>query len=103
MGSDGRIEKRATVKILVHIIPMEGGFIAETTTTVNISRGGVRIVTNRRWRPGERMVLTSLSGEFRRQGRVIHCNPLTDGQFCVGLEFDANIKNWEGAAWVSAN
>jgi hypothetical protein len=103
MGSDGRIEKRATVKILVHIVPLESGFIAETTTTVNISRGGARILTSRRWRPGQKLVLTSLSGEFRRQGRVIHCNPLRDGQFCIGLEFDLNIENWKGAACASVN
>jgi len=103
MGTDGRIEKRTAVKVLVHLMAMENPFNAETTTTVNISRNGARIISSRRWCPGQQLLLTSLSGEFRRQGTVIHCNPLTDGQFCVGLEFDANIKNWECAAWASAN
>ena len=101
MQSDGRIEKRAKVKVPVHIVPVENAFIAETTTTVNISRHGARLLTSRRWRPGEQLALTLLSGEFQRYGRVIYCCPLTDGQFCVGLEFDASIKTEKDAIWAS--
>lgn len=71
---------------------MEIDFIAETTTTLNISRRGARVLTSQRWRPGDQLGLTSMSGEFTRQGRVIYCYPLTNGQFCVGLEFGASIK-----------
>jgi PilZ domain len=101
MQSDGRAEKRATVKVPVHIAPVENAFSAETTTTVNISRHGARLLTSRRWRPGEQLALNLLSGEFRRYGTVIYCCPLTDGQFCVGLEFDASIKTVSDAAWTS--
>lgn len=101
MQSDGRVEKRATVRVPVHIVPVENAFIAETTTTVNISRHGARLLTSRRWRPGEQLALTLLSGEFQRYGRVIYCCPLSDGQFCVGLEFDASIKTEKDAAWAS--
>ena len=101
MPSDGRIEKRANVKVTVRLAAAENAFIAETTTTVDVSRYGARVLTGRRWRPGEQLVLTSLSGEFRRQARVIHCYPLTDGQFCVGLEFGASIKDWKDSPWPS--
>jgi hypothetical protein len=92
MRSDGRIAKRAAVKVPVHIVPMEIDFIAETTTTLNISRRGARVLTSQRWCPGDQLGLTSMSGEFRRHARVIYCYPLTNGQFCVGLEFGASIK-----------
>jgi hypothetical protein len=101
MLSDGRIEKRAIVKVPVHIVSLENAFIAETTTTVNISRHGVRVLTSRRWHAGEQLGLTLLSGEVQRQGRVIYCYPLTDGQFCVGLEFDVGIKTGKDATWAS--
>jgi PilZ domain len=100
-SADGRIEKRATVRVPVHIVPMENAFIAETTTTLNISRRGARVLTSRRWRPGDQLGLSSMSGEFRRQGTVIYCYPHTDGQFCVGLEFGANMKSWKDAPWAS--
>jgi|SRR5580704_596489 hypothetical protein len=101
MGSDGRIEKRAKVKVPVHIVPMEGRLSAETTTTVNISRNGARLLTSRRWRPGEELDIASLSGEFRRQARVIYCSPVNDRQFYLGLEFDSRINAEKDAAWAS--
>jgi hypothetical protein len=102
MGSlNGRIEKRASTKVPVRIVPLEIDFIAETTTTLNISRRGARVLTSQRWHPGDRLGLTSMSGEFRRQGRVIYCYPLTNGQLCVGLEFRASIKEGEDALWAN--
>jgi PilZ domain len=91
-SSEGRIEKRASAKVPVRLVPMEIDFIAETTATLNISRRGARVLTSQRWDPGDQLSLSSMSGEFRRQGRVIYCYPLTNGQFCVGLEFCAGIK-----------
>ena len=100
MQSDGRIEKRAPVKLSVHLVPFENRFVAETTLTVNISRRGARVVTGRRWRPGEQVVLTSTSGEFRRQATVVYCYPQTDGQFCMGLDFGANGRTAKDALWT---
>jgi hypothetical protein len=102
MVSDGRIEKRVTVKVPVHIVPMENAFTAETTTMVNVSHRGARVLTGRRWKPGEQLGVTSLSGEFRRHGKVIYCHPVAEGQFCVGLEFGVNGHSWKDAPWVGA-
>jgi len=96
-STDGRAEKRTAVKVPVHIVHMENASIAETTTMLNISRYGARVITSRRWRPGDRLGLTSLSGEFQRRASVIYCHPLTAGQFCIGVEFGASVKNWENA------
>lgn len=101
MGTDGRIEKRPMVEILVHIAPTESTFVAETATTINISQHGARILTCRRWRLGELLDLTSLSGKFQRQGTVIYCYPLNGAQFCVGLEFNASVDDWREASWAS--
>jgi len=100
MGSDGRIEKRETLRVPVHMAPMESAFNMETATTVNISLHGARILTNRRWRPGDQLSLTSSSGEYRLQGKVIYCYQMIEGQFCVGVEFDVSIKNWRDVIWV---
>ena len=95
MRSEGRIEKRVAVRIPARLVPGENGLLAETTTIVNVSARGARVVTSRRWRLGEQLDLASLSGEFRRQARVVYCHPLAGGQFCVGLEFGRS------ASWVS--
>jgi hypothetical protein len=100
MPPDGRIEKRTAVKVPMQIVLAEGAFLVETATTINISRRGARVLASRRWRPGERVSLASMSGDFQLQGRVIYCYQLKEGQFCVGLEFGASIKNWKDAPWA---
>jgi hypothetical protein len=101
-ATDGRLEKRVTAKVPVHVIAMENSSIAETTTTLDISRYGARVISSRRWRPGDELGLTSLSGEFHRRATVIYCHPLADRQFCIGLEFGPSVRNWKEAPSRSA-
>jgi len=101
MQSDGRLEKRATVKIPVRLLPVEIALAPETATTVNISRFGARVFTKHRWRAGDLVDIASMSGEFRRQARVVYCHPLNDGQFCIGLEFGTSVKNLKIGPWTS--
>lgn len=99
MKSEGRIEKRVAVKIPARLVPGENGFLAETTTIVNVSTRGACVVTARRWRLGEELDLASASGEFRRQARVVYCHPLANGKFCTGLEFGA-AAHWVNVAMI---
>ena len=92
-ATDGRLEKRVTAKVPIHIIHMENAAVAETTTTLDISRYGARLATSRRWHPGDQLGLTSLSGEFQRRATVIYCHPLADSQFCIGVEFGVSVRN----------
>jgi PilZ domain-containing protein len=95
MQSEGRIEKRAAVQIPARLMPAENNSRPETTTIINVSALGACVLTSRRWRPGEQLTLFSASGEFRRQATVVYCRPLTNGQFCAGLEFGV------AAPWVN--
>jgi hypothetical protein len=101
-ATDGRLEKRVAAKVPVHIVHMQNAAIAETTTTIDISRYGARVATSRRWHPGDQLGLTSLSGEFQRRATVIYCHPLADSQFCIGVEFDPSVRNWKEAPSRSA-
>jgi hypothetical protein len=95
MRSEGRIEKRVVVKMSARLVPAENSFVTEATTIVNVSPRGACVLTNRRWRLGEQLNLASTSGEFWRAAKVVYCYPLTNGQFCTGLEFGAS------APWVN--
>jgi hypothetical protein len=101
MQSDGRFEKRVTVRLPVRLLPTESAPDPESATTLNISRFGARISTNRRWRTGEQLDLVSVSGEFQRRARVVYCHSVTDGQFCVGLEFGASARDSKSEPWSS--
>jgi len=87
MRSEGRVEKRVTVKIMARLGPEQNSFLAEDTMIVNVSPRGACVLTSQRWRLGEELNLAS--GGFRRQARVVYCRPLANGKFCTGLEFAA--------------
>ncbi len=94
MRLDGRTEKRVTMAIPVCLEAAENLHVAEQAMTVNVSPHGARVVTRHRWRPEERARLASRSGEFRTQAKVVYCESLTDGHFCIGLKFEAAFMDW---------
>jgi PilZ domain len=94
MRFDGRTEKRVTIAIPVRLAAAEKLHVAEQAMTVNVSAHGARVVTSRRWQPEERPRIASRSGEFRTQAKVVYCEPLADGRFCVGLQFRPGLMDW---------
>src|SRR5712692_3828144 len=96
---DGRIEKRVPMAVPVDLVIAEEMLVAERVVTVNVSPHGARVVTKRRWRVEEQPWLASLTSYFRLQGRVVYCQPLTNGDFCVGLKFRATYIDWEDRLW----
>jgi hypothetical protein len=95
MRLDGRIEKRVTMAIPVCLVIAEKLVFADQAMTVNVSSRGARIITRRRWQLEEQPRLASSSGELRTQAKVVYCEPLTDGHFCVGLQFLSAIMDWK--------
>ena len=96
---DGRREKRAPITTPVCLAAAEETLLTERALTVNVSPHGARVVTKRRWQAEERPWLVSLSSEFRVQARVIYCQPLTDGHFCVGLGFQPGSVTFGDQTW----
>jgi hypothetical protein len=73
--------------------------VAERVVTVNVSPHGARVVTKRQWRAGDQPWLASLSSYFRLKGSVVYCQPLTNGDFCVGLRLRASFIDWGNRPW----
>ena len=96
----GRIEERIPMAVPVDLVIAEETLVAERVVTVNVSPHGARVVTKRRWRVEEQPWLASLTSYFRRQGCVVYCQPLTNGDFCVGLKFRASFIDWGDRLWV---
>jgi len=59
----------------------------ESTFTENVSARGARVVSVRRWEPGEPLKFASRTGEFRSSARVAYCQCLQSEGFAVGVEF----------------
>jgi hypothetical protein len=94
MRFDGRNEKRVTMAIPVCLVTAEELLVAEQAMTVNVSSQGARVVTRRRWHPKEQPRVAAPSGEFGVHAKVVYCEPLPNGYFCIGLKFLSATMNW---------
>jgi hypothetical protein len=95
MRLDGRNEKRVTMVVPVCLVTAEKLLVAEQVMTVNVSSRGARVVTRRRWQLREQPRLASASGEFKAHAKVVYCEPLPGGHFCIGLKFVSAVVDWE--------
>jgi len=95
-----RRETRVPMEVGVHITGNPALPGTETTFTENVSPRGARVFTSRRWRPNDRLTLTTLTGSFRSIARVAYCELVPESGFAVGLEFLDPKGNWvvSGAA-----
>jgi hypothetical protein len=90
----GRLEKRLPSSVLVYLALLEDPRTPERTLTENVSPHGARVISRRYWRPGEEPLITPLTGELPRVGRVIYCLPKTRDSFCLGVEFPDRTVKW---------
>jgi len=66
----------------------------EPTSTQNISSHGARVMTQRIWAPGSRLLIRSLRSGFWAQARVVYWRSFSSSRFSIGLEFFARAGNW---------
>jgi hypothetical protein len=87
---EARIPMEVAVQIAGH--PEVPGL--EMTFTENVSTRGARVITSRRWRPNDRLMLASLPGNFQSLARVAYCEPRRGEGYAVGLEFLRPSGRW---------
>lgn len=68
---------------------------AETTSTENVSPGGARVVSRRRWKAGDRVLVNGLKGDLQWQARVVYCETLSNNAFAIGLKLLTPAERWE--------
>jgi hypothetical protein len=66
----------------------------ESTFTENVSARGARVLTTRRWKINEQLVITDAAGSFRSVARVAYCQPVPRAGYAVGLEFTQPSGVW---------
>ena len=90
----GRLEKRIRLAVPVQIASLLDPAAAERTTTENVCSLGMRVLTERARQLNERLMISSLVGDLRALARVVYCQRLPNGRFCVGLQFQETAANW---------
>jgi hypothetical protein len=89
-----RMEKRIPMAVAVRISGNERVPDIETVFTENVSERGARIMTSRRWRPDDSVLIVSLPGDFHARARVAYCERAPDANFAIGLEFLEPSGHW---------
>ena len=89
-----RAEKRIPMAVAVRISGHSAQPGQETTFTEDVSSCGAKVLSNRRWKVEERLLLATLTGNFRSVARVAWCRPVRDAGFAVGLQLAETSGNW---------
>lgn len=82
------------MEVGVHISGHDALPGTETTFTENVSSRGARVLSTRRWKINERMMVTTLAGSFQTIARVAYCHTVPQAGYAVGLEFVEPGGGW---------
>src|SRR5258708_29017327 len=82
----GRSDKRVTKEVMVELARPDDPRLKETAIAQNVSARGLRVATERVWRPGDHVLISSLESGLRTQARVVYCQRMKNNRFAVGLE-----------------
>jgi hypothetical protein len=94
MDISKRTEDRTPMKVTVDLSSLDIRTPAQEGVTENISPRGARVLTNKPWKPDDRLNVRSLVGNFRSRARVVYCVPVDEQLFAIGLQLFAAAGNW---------
>jgi PilZ domain len=94
MDISKRAEDRTPMKVTVDLSSLDIRTPAQEGVTENVSPRGARVLTNKPWKPNDRLNVRSLLGNFRSRARVVYCIPVDGEQFAIGLQLFAAAGNW---------
>jgi hypothetical protein len=90
-----RGEDRTPLKVTVDLASLDLRTPAQEGITENISARGARVLTNKPWKPNERLHVRSLLGNFKSRARVVYCVPVDGELYAIGLQLFAAAGAWK--------
>ncbi|HXX44532.1 MAG TPA: hypothetical protein VEJ38_07380 [Candidatus Acidoferrales bacterium] len=87
---DARVPMEVQVQISGHAV-LPG---TESTFTENVSARGARVLSTRRWKINDQLVIATAAGSFRAVARVAYCETVPRAGFAIGLEFTEPTGSW---------
>jgi PilZ domain len=92
----GRLHRRIPLTVPVKLLNVGEPPVAEDGVTENVSPRGVRVLVKTPIEPNALLLLRSPAPRFRTSVRVVYCEPISGGQFGLGLELEGPSVNWSG-------
>jgi hypothetical protein len=90
----GRAERRVPVRLPVYLARASLPEETELAVAVNAGEHGLRVITQRHWRPGETLIVTSLSNEPRITAKVAYCWRRLEHTYDTGLRVERAGPRW---------
>ena len=90
-----RTESRIPKKVVVELHGFENA-AHEISSTTDVSPHGARVLTKHSWAPNQDVSVRAVPGKLSLRAHVIHCKPLPDSSFSIGLELLQPSENWPG-------
>lgn len=85
--NSGRVETRTSQGSVGQLERVGKPHDSECAWIENFSDHGARVISRRRWRSGDRLLITSRCPPFRSStARVVYCQELLDGLYAIGCE-----------------
>jgi hypothetical protein len=97
-----RADERIQTRVTALLVGGEDKRGVETGLTENVSRRGIRVVTERQWQRNEAIFISLPGFRFTCAARVAYCDVLMDGRFGTGLEFTGRAEDLDIAALPAA-
>jgi hypothetical protein len=82
----GRSRVRTPKRVVVELARRDASQRRETAVAENVSPRGLRVATERIWRVGSKVRLTSVDLGIHAEARVVYCQRMEKEKFAVGLE-----------------
>ena len=91
---DPRTEPRIPANEPVHLSDVKQPTITESTFTQNISSSGARVMTQRVWQPGTRLLVRCPRNNFWAQALVVYWRSFSSSKFTIGLKLLTQTGTW---------
>jgi hypothetical protein len=92
--SNGRSERRFAKAVRVEVCLQDEPMLKEVALAENVSAHGVRVLLERKWRPGQRVLISSPKEGVRSQAQIVYCQRVAENRFAVGLELSRRVELW---------
>jgi hypothetical protein len=86
-----RMEARIPTRVGLELSSPDEPLVYETTFTENVSRHGARVVTKRRWRANDSVLVKLPQEPLPSRARIAYCQPLKGDEFAMGLQFSLMV------------
>jgi hypothetical protein len=92
--SIARRDPRIPIEVGVNLAGQGLSSPRESTFTRDVSARGAKVLSARRWRINQRLIITALAGGFQSGARVAYCKRLPGTGYAVGLELLEPNGKW---------